>query len=115
MPREQINYPRVDKAVEWNPTADGDSPAAWLGDKPIPDGVAVMQSAPTLHVGWHKDSWVQLSIEGDVSYFRFAADSPDGETPGRSSVYTEPLGREEINKLIRSLRRARDQVFGRDE
>lgn len=118
MPREQINYPRVDERIEWNPDKDGgDTPGAWLGA----DGVAVPANGepiiitpPTLHVGWHRESWVQLSIEGDVSYFRFAAENPDA-TGERSTVYTEPLSRDEINKLIRSLRKARDQVFGRDE
>lgn len=113
MPREQINYPREGKPIEWDPkTDDGDRPAAWLGGL-VDNGT--IDSPATLHVGWHKDSWVQLSIEGDLSYFRFAADNPDGSTSDRSSVCTEPLSRDEINKLIRSLRRARDQVFGRDE
>lgn len=32
-----------------------------------------------------------------------------------ANLYCDPLSRAEINKLIRVLRRARDQSFGRDE
>lgn len=93
--------------IEWNPLAGAESPGAWVPDAPITRDAE-------LAVGWLKDSWIQLSIEGEPSYFRMAAESIDGED-GRTSVYTPPLSRDEVNKLIRSLRRARDQVFGRDE
>lgn len=113
MPREQINYPKSADLAELV-VSDTGGEAVPDKDSPIP-GEVIRRNAPTLHVGWHRNAWLQLSIEGDVTYFRFAADTPDGSTSDRSTVYTEPLTRDEVNKLIRSLRRARDQVFGRDE
>ena len=104
MPREQINYEKVKTLVD----------EGVISDLP-PTGDQVRVGTPTLHVSWLRDGFVQVAIEGDVSYFRFAANTPDGVTSDRSTVYTEPLDRDEINKMIRTLRRARDQVFGRDE
>lgn len=40
----------------------------------------------------------------------------DTEDPAHLvNVYTEVLGREDVNKLIRVGRRARDRAYGRDE
>lgn len=72
------------------------------------------ERTPTVQVGWTRDGWVQVSVEGDPSYFQFAANAPD-PGDGRCTVYSDSLDREELNKLIRVLRRARDQAFGRDE
>lgn len=94
--------------IHWKPVAGAESPGAW-----VPSHKPATRDAE-LAVGWHRDSWVQVSIEGDRAYFEMAAGYPDAEDD-RTSVYTPPLGRDEINKLIRTLRRARDQVFGRDE
>lgn len=101
MPREQINYPHEPEPGTQVSKLDGCGP---------PDPCL----EPTLHVGWRKGSYIQVSIEADGSYFRFATENPD-TTTDRSTVYSEPLSRQEINKMIRSLRRARDQVFGCDE
>lgn len=111
MPKEKINHPETGRlwGIQWDPDKDeGDQPGAWADGQPT--GGEDAQVA----VGWHRESWVQVSIEACPGYFRFAADDPDGED-GRTSVYTPPLSRDEINKMIRVLRRARDQVFGRDE
>lgn len=98
MPNQQINQ------VERIPVAES-----------TPLGEQVESTPVSLHVSWHREGeWVQLFIEGDTSYFRFAANNPT-VSDERSSVYTPPLSRDEINKLIRTLRRARDQVYGRDE
>ncbi|ORU97865.1 hypothetical protein [Mycolicibacterium canariasense] len=40
---------------------------------------------------------------------------PVGEFDDPATVFTEPMRRSEINQLIRVLRRARDQAFGKDE
>ena len=115
MPREQINYSKPYELAEGTTAlSDTGGEAVPDEDSPIP-GEVIQRNAPTLHVSWLKDCMVQLALEGDVTYFRFAADTPDGSTSDRSTVYTVPLTRDEVNKLIRTLRRARDQVFGRDE
>lgn len=40
---------------------------------------------------------------------------PRGEFEPPSTVFTDELDRDQINKLIKMLRRARDQAFGADE
>lgn len=101
MPREQINYP--DLSVSKEPSSPG-------------AGVTYHESA--LHVSWHPDrngvGIVQIAVEADPNYLRMAVDSPN-ELDGRTSVYTPVLERAELNKLIRVLKRARDQAYGRDE
>lgn len=119
MPKEKINFPAENKPIAWDTdtSVPSDGPGAWVGALVTdnPPGERIFTRDAQVQVGWHKDSWVQVSIEADRSYLRFAADSPDADTSARSTVYTPPLDRDEINKLIRVLRRARDQVFGRDE
>lgn len=111
MPREKINQVRRAGDVR----TDGKDSSEPLIVRP-PTAAAASFSEACVQVNWHREGeWVQVAIEGDLSYFRFVADHPNGETSDRSTVYTPPLSRDEINKLIRTLRRARDQVFGRDE
>jgi hypothetical protein len=118
MPREQINYPR--NRVEHAGSLPDD-------DQPVPEyarrGVAGSANEPTINVGWLASpdgaGWVQVHMEADPAYFRFVADNPDGppldDGSKRTSAYSPVLNRDEINKLIRVLRRARDQAYGRDE
>lgn len=115
MPKERINNPPVVYAgqdegpIAWKPAEGAGSPGAWVEAAP-----QEIRRDAVVTVGWHKDSWVQISLEGEPSYFRMAAEHPD-ISEERTSVYTPPLTRDDINKLIRVLRRAREQVFGRDE
>lgn len=60
----------------------------------------------TVHVGWDRSGYVQLATKG--WYYGADPDSPE------LGVYAD-LNREQINTLIRSLRKARDQAYGRDE
>lgn len=53
-------------------------------------------------VNWQKGSFAQIGVS-----------RKEDETA--SVVWTENLTREQINELIRSLRRARNLAFGRDE
>ncbi len=78
-------------------------------------GVVVDTESAVVQVGWNNAGWVQVSMEADKSYLQFAIDTPDGETSDRSTIYSPVLSRGEINKLIRTLRRARDAAYGRDE
>lgn len=111
MPKEKINH--LTERIYWTPQPDEEGPGAWISDSGEPADTIV--SDAQVQVGWHKDSYVQVSIEGHVSFFRYAAENPDGDASDRSTVYSPPLSRDEVNKMIRTLRRARDQVFGKDE
>jgi hypothetical protein len=91
MPKEQINHPKI-------VTSDGHP------------GYTVTE--PTLHVGWNRMGWVQIHIQAEPDYFKDA--SADSTNADGISVFTEPLSRNEINKLIRTLRKARDQAYGQD-
>jgi hypothetical protein len=101
MPREQINYPGAE--MEMDPGTPGSSKVIKVAD-------------PALHVSWHQApaGHVQVAFEADPSYLKIALESPN-EDNGRTSMYSPVLERVEINKLIRALRRARDQAYGRDE
>lgn len=88
-----------------------------------------------VHVGWNKvGEWVQVSLAVSPQYARFGIDQAAAEAKrfyaGRDDMqvdedtfvamqpvklFSDSLTRTEINDLIRVLRRARDQAFGRDE
>lgn len=75
---------------------------------------AVVPLVPIIEVRWHRDGgYVQLVTKAtDPSEGRVAGDSP--ETHVTDGYYVD-INRQGINDLIRKLRRARDQAFGRDE
>lgn len=54
-------------------------------------------------VGWQPQCWVQLRIK------------PSSEAEASESGLSVDLTRPQINKLIRVLKRARDQAYGKDE
>lgn len=102
MPREQINFPETHK-VHTGSKIDG---AAEDGVEDYTD--------PAVHVNWHSagndhSGHVQVSLECDRSYFeKFPAED-------RGDRYSPILSRSDVNKLIKVLKRARDQAYGRDE
>ena len=71
-------------------------------------------TVPIVEVRWNRDA-------GYVQVVSKATAPDDGRVVGDSGEsdvtdgYHVDLGRDAINRLIRNLRRARDQVFGRDE
>lgn len=69
---------------------------------------------PLVDVRWSRDAgYVQIVTKAtDAHGGRLAGDSP--ETHFSDGFYVD-LNRHAINDLIRNLRRARDQAFGRDE
>lgn len=141
MPKVQINFPMRTGMIG----ATGLEPAAELEQFPHAAGHVVEQGAPvtevptvllgevpsarrgtagtseqTISVSWLNSSdgtgWVQLALEGDVDYFKFVQEFPDADsTSERTTAYTPVLDRQEINRLIKALRRARDAAYGRDE
>lgn len=79
------------------------------------DGTVVSTGGkPVIEVGWDRDA-------GSVQIVTKCLSDLDGRlTPDYEGIhYTDgfyvDLNRREINALIRNLRRARDQAFGRDE
>lgn len=101
MPREQINHPPMLEPTKDNPAH--------------PPGRTVWQD-PILEINWHPDrdgsGHVQISLDMDVATLVEHIEISNGAT--RTAMYTPPLTRDEINKLIRTLRRARDQAYGQD-
>lgn len=109
MPREQINHPRPRSEEE--PSITGKPTYARRG-------TAGTSCEPTVHVSWlahpQTGGWVQVAFEADSNYFEFVMQNPDAED-GRTTAYSPVLTRHEINRMIRALRRARDQAYGKDE
>lgn len=74
--------------------------------------VSVVEDQPIVEVRWNRwpDSYVSL-----VSRLASCEVSPAGEDILASYGFYVELDRDGINDVIRKLRRARDQAFGRDE
>ena len=110
MPKETIQYPTTDK------TSGTEITVHWLKD-------AHVQIEARRHT-WLKPLEPQtqkhltdcecLTAESDCGAMPDTPES-DGAIDEESVVWTDVLTRAEINKMIRVLRRARDQVFGADE
>lgn len=68
-----------------------------------------------VEVGWTREHDVQIATRciraDDEEVYDF---DPGKPIPVERGYYVD-LGRRQINDLIRNLRRARDQAFGRDE
>jgi len=94
MPREQINYPNLDQGLHPNMTED----TSWHD--------------PAVHVGWTPNGEkVQVAFEADPNHLLAVA---DGDRDVRRMVWSPVLSRDEVNRLIKTLRRARDAAYGVD-
>lgn len=103
MPKEQINFPEAQQTH-----------AAVMDGGVVTEQSTTTYTDPAVHVNWHaagtdRGGHVQVSLECDRSYYEQFPDEVRGER------YSPVLSRSEVNKLIRILRRARDQAYGRDE
>ncbi len=115
MPKEQINYP--------TPTLTHHS-CGLAGDS-NDDGpctcTPTMDSWPALFVRWHaaghdRTGNVQISLAEYPKLTQAEYDELNQWPPTPASeTYSASLTRSELNDLIRMLRRARDQAYGRDE
>ncbi|CAN5423893.1 hypothetical protein BH09ACT9_BH09ACT9_00590 [soil metagenome] len=114
MPREQINYPSNRTLVIYK----GHEVNVEAGD-PMPDGGEYFAD-PELHVIWHPetesfgDGYVQVSLAFPKGFLAARAASDD-DTAEKNWLYTPQLNRDELNRLIRTLRKARDRAYGTDE
>lgn len=112
MPREQINYPKPFEPCE--------SSTSGSTNDPIIHGES--WSEPIVSVNWlgatgDHDGHAQVSIEVSRKYLEMLADRDyDQSSRGMTAtVYSGVLARADLNRLVRSSRRARDQAYGRDE
>jgi len=111
MPREQINFPApLEPSQDWNGTPPPVHGEAW--------------PEPELNVSWtraadHGPGNVQVSLLLPTAYVEHLAKSlADPDSPAGVSgigAFSPSLPRDELNRLIRTLRRARDQAYGADE
>lgn len=79
-----------------------------------PGSVVQTPQVPIVDTLWGKDTgYVQLVTKAtEPNGGRYAGESPDTHV---TDGYFVDLDRSAVNQLIRNLRRARDQAFGRDE
>lgn len=69
------------------------------------EGTGELVSRTAVELTWHRDAEnVQIVLTNE-----------NGEDGEEQVLYSQPLTRPAINNLIKALRRARDQVYGRDE
>lgn len=114
MPREQINYPNINGVI----ILDGNE-LEYEEGAGVPEGGKVFPD-PALHVNWqasgadYGNPHVQLSLQMPAGFLRARAEGLHESTVD-TWIYSPALTREELNKLIRTLRNARDKAFGRDE
>ena len=96
MPKEQINHPKIITRNEGTPNE-----------------VHEATDATCVHVGWNRAGWVQVSLSLSRERMHKWVASLTHDEPSLS-LYSEVLDRGEINRLIRTLRKARDQAYGAD-
>lgn len=120
MPREQLTQSYITE--EWNePDPKDDLPAGkrirkWTGGV-ILEGHTLHED-PRLHIHWDPNSGVQFSLEIELHQIeeRLAELEKEGGVPPYSvSFYTPCVSRDEVQKVIRQTKRARNSVFGADE
>ncbi len=108
MPKEQINRTQWKKIV-----LGGGLPG---DDKP---GVVHGTIEPEVYVRWTPGAFVQISMAHyhTVPWEELAPDDEDNPRawPAPLDTYSGILSRNELNDFIKTLRRARDQAYGRDE
>ena len=81
------------------PSQPAASPQANAAGTPLPEGT--IEPRHGLSVGWNKIGWVQIQMFPD-----------SWESTGDWTIVD--LERGDINRLIRLLRKARDQAYGSD-
>lgn len=113
MPKEQINRQKCGTVLVG---------AMLTGNGEMTGGEEVDAQNAIVNVNWRKSDigtgHVQISVEVPMASIYEAADTNraavgDG-VANYSLVWTPPLERDEINKMIRILRQARDQALGAD-
>jgi len=83
---------------------------------PAPEGGS-SHTTPQVELNWSREhEHVQVSIEfAREDWIAIAKELEDAPEVSRKAIFSPGLSRYQINKLIRTLRRARDAAFGVDE
>jgi hypothetical protein len=116
MPKEQINFP-----APFEPRCTCSGNDGCTNCPPAIHGEAWPE--PELNIGWGKANdygpgHVQVSMLLPVGYLKHLAASlasADAAAPAGIAAFSPALSRDELNRLIRMARKARDEAFGRDE
>lgn len=128
MPKEVVQYPATtgmtgtEMSVHWSKENDGGYVQIGVTRHVWAPPVDVFQVKPVHADHSHCSECAAVvanrpeRIEGQPVMMSadFTDAPPIGEFDGPSTVFTEPMTRTEINKMIRALRRARDQAYGED-
>ncbi len=82
----------------------------------IPEG-GHSDTTPAVDLNWSKEhEHVQVSVEFDRDRWIAIADELKANPEvSKKAIYSPGMSRYQINKLIKTLRRARDAAFGSDE
>lgn len=82
----------------------------------LPEGSGIRED-PSLDVSWNRQGNVQVSIEAPTDWWERFEQARVGEKSDRThyAAFTSTLSRQDINDMIRVLRRARDAAYGADE
>ena len=85
-------------------------------DFTVPEGGSI-DTTPKVELNWSREhEHVQISIEfSRESWISIAKELEEDPRVAAKAIYSPGLSRYEINKLIKTLRRARDAAFGADE
>lgn len=113
MPKQYINFPEEQRAYHA------------LTEQDVADGKQAEEILPpSSQVGIHWDpvhSVVQLSMDIDLDLLerivkrRREEGVSDGSPETRQVLYTAPLSRADLQRLVKNARRARNDAFGADE
>jgi hypothetical protein len=75
-----------------------------------------LEEQPSVDVTWRRDpGWVQVSVEASADWWDRFQKSRERVEQSHFGVFSEVMSRQEINHMIRTLRRARDAAYGSDE
>lgn len=94
MPREQITFRKIDTTT--------------IEDREV----HTERETVNVHVGWNRAGWVQVSLAATRRNFEQVIEASHGEP--EIFLFSEVIERGDLNKLIRALRKARDQAYGSD-
>lgn len=97
MPREQINHAPIIIKHEGTPNERHEA-----------------LDAICAAVGWNRAGWAQVSLSLSRSRLQQLANEYSELPSDEVSLYSEVLTRTELNKMIKTLRKARDQAYGAD-
>ncbi len=122
MPRERIQHgdmylipDDVSQFVADSTQPLGESGRIWRPGDDVPKGFH-LREMQSLDVNWNREAgWVQVCVEAPIDWWKsFILGMGEAEA-SHYGAYSQVLDRRQINRLIATLRRARDAAYGKDE